>query len=65
MKGPSEEVMVGNLSEETALKGLELMFTARVMANKFEEEKEVASIAVGDHPQRIRTGKILLNKSIK
>ena len=46
MKGPSEEVMVGNLSEETALKGLELMFTARAMANKFEEEKEVTKTYV-------------------
>ena len=40
MEELSEEVMVGNLSKETALKGLELMFTARTMANKFEEEKE-------------------------
>ena len=32
----------------------------RVSVISFEQEKEVASIAVGDHPQRIRTGKILL-----
>jgi len=42
----SEEVMVGNLSKDTALKGLELMFTARTMANKFEEEKEVTKTYV-------------------
>ena len=32
----------------------------RVSVISFEQEKEVASIAVGDHPQRIRTGKIWL-----
>ena len=31
----------------------------RVSIISFETEKEVASIAVGDHPQRIRTGKFL------
>ena len=37
----------------------------RVSVISFEQEKEVASIAVGDHPQRIRTGKILLIKTTK
>ena len=32
----------------------------RVSIISFETGKEVASIAVGDHPQRIRTGKFLL-----
>ena len=32
----------------------------RISIISFEEEKEVASIKVGDHPQRIRTGKMLV-----
>jgi len=46
MEAISEDVMVGNLNKETALKGLELMFTARTMANKFEKEKEVTKTYV-------------------
>jgi len=37
----------------------------RVSVISFEQEKEVASITVGDHPQRIRTGKIWLMKTTK
>jgi hypothetical protein len=37
----------------------------RVSVISFEQEIEVASIAVGDHPQRIRTGKIWLMKTAK
>jgi len=46
METVSDKVMVGNLSKETALKGLELMFTARTMADKYEQEKDVTKTYV-------------------
>ncbi len=46
MEAISQEIMVGKINKVTALKGLELMFTARTMANKFEEEKEVTKTYV-------------------
>ncbi len=46
METISEDIKVGDLSKETALKGLRLMFTARTMADKYEDEKEVTKTYV-------------------
>ena len=46
METISNEVRVGGLSKEKALEGLKLMFTARALADKYEEEKEVTKTYV-------------------